>query len=145
MDGQLLSRTLVGLTHMMVAGSDVTDSLHVLTARSVQLLDIAAAGLLLADPGGQVRVAAASSEAVRLLELFQLQANQGPCLDCYRTGQPVTAADLATKRRWPQFAAARPRGSAPCRACRCGRASRSSACSASSAPHRARSPPQTYT
>jgi GAF domain-containing protein len=106
MDGELLSEAFVELTDTMVAGFDMIDFLHVLTSRSVQLLDVDAAGLLLADPGGQLRVVAASSEAARLLELFQLQAGQGPCLDCYRTGQPVTATDLATARHWPQFAAA---------------------------------------
>jgi hypothetical protein len=84
MDGQLLSETFVELTDTMVAGFDVIDFLHVLTDRSVQLLDVSAAGLLLADPRGELRVVAASSEAVRLLELFQLQNDQGPCLDCFR-------------------------------------------------------------
>ena len=83
------------------------DFLHVLTDRSVQLLDVSAAGLLLADPRGELRVVAASSEAARLLELFQLQNDQGPCLDCFRTGRPVAAADLAAAAaRWPRFAAA---------------------------------------
>jgi transcriptional regulator with GAF, ATPase, and Fis domain len=91
----------------MVAGFDVIDFLHVLTDRSVQLLDVSAAGLLLADPRGELRVVAASSEAARLLELFQLQNDQGPCLDCYRSGQPVQAADLdGAAARWPRFAAA---------------------------------------
>jgi transcriptional regulator with GAF, ATPase, and Fis domain len=107
MDGQLLSETFVELTDTMVADFDVIDFLHVLTDRSVQLLDVSAAGLLLADPRGELRVVAASSEAARLLELFQLQNHQGPCLDCYRAGQPVTAADLAAaEQRWPRFAAA---------------------------------------
>jgi hypothetical protein len=107
MDGELLSETFVELTDTMVAGFDVIDFLHVLTDRSAQLLDVSAAGLLLADPRGELRVVAASSEAVRLLELFQLQNAQGPGLDCYRTGQPVTAADLAAAaQRWPRFAAA---------------------------------------
>src|ERR1700726_1256282 len=107
MDGELLSDTFVELTDTMVAGFDVIDFLHVLTDRSVQLLDVSAAGLLLADPRGQLRVVAASSEAVRLLELFQLQNDQGPCLDCFRAGRPVAAADLATEaQRWPRFAAA---------------------------------------
>src|SRR5258707_10044440 len=107
MDGQLLSETFVELTDTMVAGFDVIDFLHVLTDRSVQLLDVSAAGLLLADPRGELRVVAASSEAVRLLELFQLQNDQGPCLDCFRAGRPVAAADLAAEaQRWPRFAAA---------------------------------------
>ena len=107
MDGDLLSATFVELTDTMVAGFDVIDFLHVLTDRSVQLLDVSAAGLLLADPRGELRVVAASSEAARLLELFQLQSDQGPCLDCFRTGRPVAAADLAAaEQRWPRFAPA---------------------------------------
>jgi transcriptional regulator with GAF, ATPase, and Fis domain len=107
MDGQLLSETFVELTDTMVADFDMIDFLHVLTDRSAQLLDVSAAGLLLADPRGELRVVAASSEAARLLELFQLQNDQGPCLDCFRAGQPVTAADLtAAAQRWPRFAAA---------------------------------------
>jgi transcriptional regulator with GAF, ATPase, and Fis domain len=90
-----------------VAGFDVIDFLHMLTDRSARLLDVSAAGLLLADPRGELRVVAASSEAARLLELFQLQNDQGPCLDCFRTGQPVQAADLAAAaQRWPRFAPA---------------------------------------
>ncbi len=107
MDGALLSDTFVELTDTMVAGFDMIDFLHLLTDRSVQLLDVSAAGLLLADPRGELRVVAASSEAARLLELFQIQNDQGPCLDCFRSGQPVTAANLAAAAdRWPRFAPA---------------------------------------
>src|SRR5512146_63906 len=106
MDGQLLSETFVELTDTMVDDFDVIDFLHVLTDRSVVLLDVSAAGLLLADPRGELRVVAASSEAARLLELFQLQNDQGPCLDCFRSGRPVAAVDLGADRRWPRFAAA---------------------------------------
>src|ERR1700685_2120058 len=107
MDGQLLSNTFVELTDTMVADFDVIDFLHVLTSRSAALLDLSAAGRLLADPRGELRVVAASSEAARLLELFQLQSDQGPCLDCFRSGRPVAAADLAAAaRRWPRFAPA---------------------------------------
>ena len=107
MDGELLSDTFVELTDTMVVGFDVIDFMHMLTNRSVQLLDVSAAGLLLADPRGDLRVVAASSEAARLLELFQLQNDEGPCLDCFRSGQPVQAADLAAVApRWPRFAPA---------------------------------------
>src|SRR6266567_3038873 len=107
MDAQLLSEAFVELTDTMVADFDVIDFLHVLTDRSVQLLDVSAAGLLLADPRGELRVVAASSEAARLLDVLQLQNDQGPCLDCYRAGRPVEATDLAAEaQRWPRFAAA---------------------------------------
>ncbi len=107
MDEELLSDTFVELTDTMVAGFDVIDFLHLLTDRSVQLLDVSAAGLLLADPRGELRVVAASSQAARLLELFQIQNDQGPCLDCFRSGQPVMAADLdVAAQRWPRFAPA---------------------------------------
>lgn len=107
MDAELLAETFVKLADTMVADFDMTDFLHFLTNRSVQLLDVSAAGLLLADPGGKLRVMAASSEAARLLELFEIQNDQGPCLDCFRTGEPVQAGDLAAAaRRWPKFIAA---------------------------------------
>jgi GAF domain-containing protein len=106
MDGHLLSETFVELTDTMVADFDIIDFLHVLTTRSVELLDVSAAGLLLADPRGELRVVAASSEAARLLELFQLQNDQGPCLDCFRSGHPVAAPNLSADQRWPRFAAA---------------------------------------
>jgi GAF domain-containing protein len=107
MDTELLSDTFVDLADTMVADFDVIDFLHLLTDRSVRLLGAAAAGVVLADPRGELRVAAASTEEVGLLELFQLQNDQGPCLECFRTGQAVTATDLAGPApRWPRFAQA---------------------------------------
>ena len=107
MDADLLSDTFVELADTMVADFDVIDFLHLLTDRSVALLSASAAGVMLADPRGELRVAASSNEAAGLLELFQIQNDQGPCLDCFRTGQPVTATDLAAPgQQWPRFAAA---------------------------------------
>jgi transcriptional regulator with GAF, ATPase, and Fis domain len=107
MDTELLSDTFIDLADTMVADFDVIDFLHMLTDRSVRLLSASAAGVLLADPRGQLRVAAASSEAAGLIELFQIQNDQGPCLDCFRTGQLVTAVGLdGLEQRWPRFAAA---------------------------------------
>jgi GAF domain-containing protein len=107
MDTDLLSDTFVDLADTMVADFDIIDFLHLLTDRSVALLAASAAGVVLADPRGELRVAAASSEQAGLLELFQLQNDQGPCLECFRTGRPVTAADLAGPApRWPRFAQA---------------------------------------
>ena len=107
MDTDLLSDTFVDLADTMVADFDVIDFLHLLTDRTVLLLAASAAGVVLADPRGELRVAAASSEEAGLVELFQLQNDQGPCLECFRTGRPVTATDLAgPDRRWPRFAQA---------------------------------------
>jgi transcriptional regulator with GAF, ATPase, and Fis domain len=102
----MLARTLVELADTLVADFDVVDLLTLLTDGCVDVLDVAAAGLMLATPAGDLRVMASSSEASRLLELFELQAQEGPCLDCYRTGEPVLNQDLASAGgRWPLFAA----------------------------------------
>jgi hypothetical protein len=106
MNSERLSETFVELADSLVDDFDVIDFLHVLAIRCTQLLDVSAAGVLLADASGQLRVMAASSEQVRLLELFQLQNDQGPCLDCFRSGRPVNVAELsAVESRWPRFAA----------------------------------------
>jgi GAF domain-containing protein len=107
MDSELLSETFVDLADTLVADFDVVDFLHLLADRSVALLGASAAGVVLADPRGELRVAAASSQSAGLMELFQIQNDEGPCLDSFRTGQPVTAADLAGPGGlWPRFAAA---------------------------------------
>jgi GAF domain-containing protein len=99
-----LARTLVELADTLVADFDVVELLILLVDRCVEVLDVAAAGLMLVSPEGDLRVMASSNEAVRLLELFELQAQEGPCLDCYRTAQPVVNQDLATvDGRWPRF------------------------------------------
>src|SRR3954463_13550328 len=106
MDSDRLSAAFVELADSLVADFDVIDFLYLLTTRCTELLDVSATGVLLADPAGDLRVMAASSEQVRLLELFQLQNDEGPCLDCYRSGQPVMVTDLsAVEARWPRFTA----------------------------------------
>lgn len=97
----------VELANSMVDGADTVDLLSNLTADCARLLGIASAGLLLADARGVLHVVAASSERTRNLELFQLQLEQGPCLDCYHQGAAVTVSDLSREaERWPQFVAA---------------------------------------
>jgi hypothetical protein len=94
-DSERLSTTFVELADTLVADFDVLDFLHLLTTSCTQLLDVSAAGVLPADGAGDLRVMAASSEQVRLLELFQLQNDQGPCLDCFHSGRPVSVTDLS--------------------------------------------------
>jgi hypothetical protein len=98
---------VVSLVDSLLDDFDVVDLLTELTERCAALLDVDAAGFLLADPLGQLRLLAATSEQAGELELFQLQADEGPCVDCYATGQPVSVPDLCAERdRWPRFAPA---------------------------------------
>ncbi|HUQ40842.1 MAG TPA: GAF and ANTAR domain-containing protein [Acidimicrobiales bacterium] len=100
-----MTRTFVQLADSLVDEFDIIDLLTMLADRCVELLDVTAAGILLADGDGKLRVMAASSEAVRLLELFQLQNDEGPCLEAHSGGKPVVVGDLAdASKRWPRFA-----------------------------------------
>jgi transcriptional regulator with GAF, ATPase, and Fis domain len=100
----LIARTFVELADTLVEGYDVIDFLHSLTERCVTLLDVAEAGVVLADVHGELRALASSSERMRLLELIELQQQDGPCLDSWREGSPVRADDVQeAAARWPRF------------------------------------------
>jgi GAF domain-containing protein len=100
----LLARTFVELADTLVDDFDIVEVTQRLVERCVELFDATAAGLLLADPDGTLRVLASSSDQLRVVELFEIQAQEGPCLDCYRSGQPVINQDLrSTNGRWPHF------------------------------------------
>ena len=104
-DQQRLIETLVGLADTLVDTYDVIDFMQTLAERSVELLDVSAAGIMLADGNGRLRHVACSSEEMRLVELFELQLEEGPCFDAFREQRGVraaTAEDVAA--RWPSFA-----------------------------------------
>ena len=100
----LLARTFVDVADTLVADFDVVDFLTLLTSRCIELFQLSEAGLLLADPPRGLRVAATSSHEMRVLELFEIQHEDGPSLECYRSGAPVHCEDLRTATdRWPRF------------------------------------------
>ncbi len=99
----LTATTFVEIVQALVGDFDVIDVLTGLTARSVELLNAAAAGVLLADNNGGLRVVGASTDQIELLELFQIQNDEGPCLDCLQSGEVVRHNDLNTPSRWPLF------------------------------------------
>ncbi|MCM2416975.1 GAF and ANTAR domain-containing protein [Streptomyces sp. RKAG293] len=104
---QQLSRVFVEIADSLIDDFDVIDFLQQLSVRCMELLDVAAVGILLADEHGILRVLAASDERTRLLEFFATQHDQGPCVECFQSGQPRTNIDLTDFRStddWPQFA-----------------------------------------
>jgi GAF domain-containing protein len=104
---QQLTRAFVQVADTLTDDFDVIDFLQQLCARCVELLDVAAAGVLLADSGDDLQLLAASDERARLLELFALQNDQGPCVACYTSGRARTGIDLTDPKvtgDWPRFA-----------------------------------------
>jgi GAF domain-containing protein len=100
----LLMRAFIELADTLVDDYDVIDALDRLVAHSVALLSAAAAAIMLLDPRGQLHTVASSSEESDWTELMQIQADQGPCVDCVRTGEPVTVTDLDDAAgRWPEL------------------------------------------
>jgi transcriptional regulator with GAF, ATPase, and Fis domain len=97
-------RAFVDLSNELVDEYDVVDMLARLTANCAGLLDVASAGLLLADSRGVLHLVASSSGRAHHLEVFQLQRDEGPCLDCFHSREAVVVPDLeAESERWPQF------------------------------------------
>ena len=101
--------TFLAVTDTLVSDFDALDMLTMLCERCTELLDVSAAGVILTDGNdGDLSVAAASSERSRLLEVFAVAIDAGPCVDCLRTGEPVLVEDLESPtagQRWPRFAA----------------------------------------
>lgn len=100
----MLGRTFVELADTLVEGFEVLDFLFLLCQRCAEVLAVDAVGVLLAPPGGDLRLSAASNEESELLELFDLQQQEGPCYDAFVTGVPVSHGDIAeVEDRWPTF------------------------------------------
>lgn len=102
-----LAEVFVELADTLVDEFDALDFLGTLTERSVELLPVVAAGVILRDRQGTLHVVASTNDAAQILELFELQNEEGPCLDCLKTGLPVVnLTELEAGRRWPRFTAA---------------------------------------
>jgi GAF domain-containing protein len=105
MSPQRLAEVFVEVADTLVAEFDLIEFLQLVTARTAELLQAGAVGLLLADQHGRLQFMAASDEVSEMLELFEVQHSEGPCLEAFRTGAPVILADIQQGvERWPLFA-----------------------------------------
>ena len=103
----LLTTTLVELADTLVTEFDALDFMHTLTQRAIALLEADAAGVILVDSRGRLQVMASTHQQARVLEVFQIQNDEGPCQECCRTGQSLVNLDLdEVAERWPRFRAA---------------------------------------
>jgi GAF domain-containing protein len=99
-----IATTLVELARVAARGKDVVDALMLISRRAVDLLPVEACGILVRDPAGMLHAVGSSSSSAALLDLFQIQNHEGPCLDCLRSGIPVSVDVSAASARWPRFA-----------------------------------------
>lgn len=98
-----VGQVFVELADSLVADFDTVEFLTTLALRTAELLHAAEAGVVLADEAGHLRSVAFSSETARLLDLFELQSDEGPCLDCFHSGESIVNATLDPPDRWARF------------------------------------------
>lgn len=102
-----LNAAFVTVADTLTADYDVVDLLHTLVTECTEIVEASAGGLLLADAEGHLQLIASTNESVELVELMQLAAGVGPCVDCFTRGSPVSVSDIAAAReQWPDFSAA---------------------------------------
>jgi transcriptional regulator with GAF, ATPase, and Fis domain len=101
---RLLARAFVRLADTLADEFDLVEFLHGLSVDSVEIIGAEAASVMLPDTSGALRVVASSEERMRVLELFEIQSAQGPCLDAFGSGRAVQASAAESRRRWPVFA-----------------------------------------
>jgi GAF domain-containing protein len=100
----LVVAALVELADNLVDNYDVIDVLTVLSHRCVEAIDVDAAGVMLAIPEGELQFIASSSDSMTVLELFQIQANEGPCVDSFTSGVAIVNRELVDPDPlWPRF------------------------------------------
>ncbi|MFJ1972570.1 GAF and ANTAR domain-containing protein [Streptomyces sp. NPDC087903] len=100
-----LTRAFVDLADTLGAYFDPLDLFARLSDHCVGLLAVDAVGVVMADARGELRTMAASADDLGRLDVLQVQRGEGPSVDCFRTGEPVTADDLRAGIRWPEYTA----------------------------------------
>ncbi|MGW7412317.1 GAF and ANTAR domain-containing protein [Streptomyces sp. NPDC054863] len=101
---QHIAKAFVSLADSFAEDVDPTVLLDRLAAHCVALTSTDAAGIMMIDARGSLRTMAVSDSRAALLELFQMQSGQGPCIDAWHEQHRLDVPDLATQEsRWPDF------------------------------------------
>ncbi|MCS5721034.1 GAF and ANTAR domain-containing protein [Herbiconiux sp. CPCC 203407] len=101
-----LSAAFVKVADTLVDDYDVVDLLDTLVQVCTDLVDSDAGGLLITDPDGWLQLIASTNEEAEFVEVIQLNAGEGPCVESFKTGEGVTIPDISEEDRWPAFCAA---------------------------------------
>ncbi len=101
-----VTATLLALADTLVSEYDVLEYLELLLQRCLAVVGAVAGGVMLAGRDGELELVASSDDDMRVLELFELQRRQGPCIDSFRSGEHLVATDLDASSRWPLVGAA---------------------------------------
>jgi len=102
-----LNSAFVRVADTLTADFDIIDLLHTLLHECTQILDVQAGGIMLADGSGDLQLMASTSESADFVEIMQLNAGSGPCVDCFALGTAVSVADIESSgARWPAFRSA---------------------------------------
>jgi GAF domain-containing protein len=102
--GHVVEQSVAALADTLIDDFDLVELLDRLMAACLSLLEVRAAGILLVNSDQTLEVAASSNADSRLIEVFQLESNAGPCVDVVRTGRALSITDAEEiDRRWPEF------------------------------------------
>jgi GAF domain-containing protein len=99
-----ISAAFVAVADTLTTNFDVVDLLHTLVHECVEILEMKAGGLMLADSAGELQLMTSTSEAAAFVEVMQLDAASGPCIDCFTKGAAVSVSEIEEDpSRWPEF------------------------------------------
>ncbi|MBT2502858.1 GAF domain-containing protein, partial [Curtobacterium sp. ISL-83] len=90
------------LAAVLDPGLDVLDAMDRVIDACVRFTSATEAGIVLADRAGRLHVVASTSERSSDAEEAQLGTAEGPCIDCFRTGNTIDVPDVSTHAStWP--------------------------------------------
>jgi transcriptional regulator with GAF, ATPase, and Fis domain len=102
MTGRTAAQAFADATSALTHDHDVTDVLARLIRDCAEVLSAKAIGVLVLNAHADLELLSATSHRVAELELFQMQQDNGPCIEAIRRSAVVSViGEQAIKDRWP--------------------------------------------